>query len=148
MGWLDLLVSAGGGGLFGIVGSFGKMFSDYKLKKLMFEHEQAMAEQERQNMEMEMQLAQIQGTIDLELQESENDAKNLQAAIGAEARITGTSPWVADLRGSVRPFLTYALAGLAIAMVWTVPDNQWCNDVIFMSMTAVGFWFGDSPRRR
>jgi len=148
MGWVDLLVSAGGGGLFGIIGAAGKMFHAYKEKKLIFQHEVAMAEQTRRNMEMEMQLATIQGQIDLELQESENDAKGLQAAINAEASITGTSSWVANLRGSVRPLLTYGLAGLAIAMVWTSPQNPWCNDIIFMSMTAVGFWFGDSPRRR
>ena len=145
---LELLLSAGGGGLFGIIGAAGKMFAAYKEKKLMFSHEVAMAEQTRRNMEMEMDLAKIQGAIDLELQEDENDAKNLQAAINAEASIQGTSPWVANLRGSVRPLLTYGLASLAIAMVWSNPTNPWCNDVIFMAMTAVGFWFGDSPKRK
>lgn len=145
---LELLLSAGGGGLFGIVGSIAKKFGDYKLKKLEYAHIATMAEQDRKNMQMEMELARVQGQIDLELAESQADALGLQAAINAEASIAGASPWVADLRGSVRPLLTYALAALAIGMVWTSPDNPWCNDVIFMAMTAVGFWFGDSPRRK
>ena len=145
---LELLLSAGGGGLFGIIGAAGKMFAAYKEKKLMFAHEVAMAEQTRRNMEMEMDLAKIQGAIDLELQEDQNDAKNLQAAINAEASIQNTSPWVANLRGSVRPILTYGLASMAVAMVWTSPENPHVNEIIFMAMTAVGFWFGDSPKRK
>jgi len=145
---LELLLSAGGGGLFGIIGAAGKMFAAYKEKKLMFAHEVAMAEQTRRNMEMEMDLAKIQGAIDIELQEDENDAKNIQAAINAEASITNTSSWVADLRGSVRPLLTYGLASLAIAMAWTSPQNPYVNEIVFMAMVAVGFWFGDSPKRK
>lgn len=145
---LELLLSAGGGGLFGIVGAIGKSIAAYKEKKLIFAHEERMAEQDRLNMEMEMQLAVKQGEIDLEMAESQADAMGLQAAIAAEASIVGTDPWVANLRGSVRPILTYGLAGLAIAMVWSSPGNPWCNDIIFMAMTAVGFWFGDSPKRK
>lgn len=145
---LELLLSAGGGGLFGIVGSIAKKFGDYKMKKLELAHQVSMAKEDRETMQMEMELAKIKGEIDLELAESQADALGLQAAINAEASIVGASPWVTNLRGSVRPILTYALAGLAITMVWTAPLNPWCNDVIFMAMTAVGFWFGDSPRRK
>lgn len=145
---LELLLSAGGGGLFGIVGSIAKKFGDYKMKKLELSHALSMAAEERQNMQMEMELTKVQGKIDLELAESHADALGLQAAINAEASITGASQWVTNLRGSVRPILTYALAGLSISMVWLSPQNPWNNDVIFMAMTAVGFWFGDSPRRK
>ena len=142
---LEMLLSAGGGGLFGLLGSAGKMFAAYKEKKLIFSHEVQMAEQTRRNMEMEMQLATLQGQIDLELQESENDAKNLQAAINAEASIKNTSPWVDDLRGSVRPILTYGLSLLAIGMAWSQPGNPWINEIIFLATTAVTFWFGTRP---
>lgn len=142
---LEMLLSAGGGGLFGLLGSAGKMFAAYKEKKLIFSHEVQMAEQTRRNMEMEMQLATLQGQIDLELQESENDAKNLQAAINAEAAVSGASAWVNDLRSSVRPILTYGLSVLAISMAWTSPENPWLNEIIFLASTAVTFWFGTRP---
>jgi hypothetical protein len=89
------------------------------------------------------------GALDLEIQDSANDAANLQTAIKAESLITGTSQWVADLRGSVRPILTYLLVFFAVAMaVWAAHDNPYTNDVLFMAMTAVTFWYGSRPPSR
>jgi hypothetical protein len=142
---LETLLSVGGGGLFGLIGSAFTKFMGYREKKLVFEHELNMAEQHRQNMVMELDLAKARGEIDLELQESEDDAKNLRAALNAESRIKDTSPWVADLRGSLRPLLTYALSACAIAMASFAPYNEWNNDVLFLATTAVTFWFGSRP---
>lgn len=145
---LELLLSAGGGGVLGLLGAGFKSFMSWKDKKLTLEYQIKMAAEERQNMEMEMQLAKVRGEIDLEITESEQDAKNLQAALAAEAAIKDTSPWVNDLRGSTRPLLTYALAFAAVMLVAFQPENQWNNDVVFMAMTAVGYWFGDRPPKR
>ena len=144
---LETLLSAAGGGLFGLIGSGFKTFMKWKEEKERYKFQIAMAAEERQNMEMEMRLAEIKGAIDLELQESANDAANLQAAIRAESQITGTSQWVADLRGSVRPFLTYGLCLCSFVLIMGWPENQWNNEFVFMAMTAVTFWFGDRPRR-
>lgn len=145
---LDTILSAAGGGIFGLIGSGFKLWGAYKEKKLVFEHEAVMAKENRETMSMEMELARIQGTIDLELQESEQDATNLQAAINAEASITGASPWVDNLRGSLRPFLTYGLCLAAYVLVLVDRDNPWCNDFIFLATTAVTFWFGTRPMKK
>ena len=145
---LELLLSAGGGGLFGLIGSGFKLWGKYKEKKLLFEHQVNMAKEDRLNMQAELELAKVKGAIDLELTESENDAKSLQAAIQAEASITGTSQWVADLRGSTRPFLTYGLVTASAAIIVFTPQNPWANEFIFMASTAVTFWFGDRPRKQ
>ncbi len=144
---LELLTSAAGGGILGVIGAGIKTFTAYKEKKLMFAHEVSMAAEMRQNLTLEMELAQIKGTIDLELSESESDAKNLTAAIDAEAASKGASPWVMDLKASTRPILTYALVIAAFGLVAISPENAWGNEFIFMATTAVTFWFGDRPRR-
>ena len=144
---LETLLSAAGGGLFGLIGSGFKTFMTWKQKKLEFQYAIDMAKEERQNLALEMELAKVKGAIDLELQESEADAQNLRAAINAEASITGTRQWVADLRGSVRPFLTYGLCVCAFILILGWPENKWNNEFVFMAMTAVTFWFGDRPRR-
>ena len=144
---LDFLTSAVSGGLLGGILPLGKLFHAYKEKKLMFAHEVAMASETRQNLALEMELAQIKGELALELSESQDDAKNLQAAIAAEATSKGSSPWVQDLKASTRPFLTYGLCIIAALIVTFDSTNPWANEFIFMATTAVTFWFGDRPRR-
>ena len=143
---LDAILSAAGGGLFGLIGAGFTKFMGYREKKLELEHEVSMASENRQTMQMEAELTKIQGAIDLELQEDENDAKNLQAAIAAEGNIKDASQWVTDLRGSLRPILTYSLVACAVAMsVWAAKDNPYTNEIIFLATTAVTFWFGSRP---
>lgn len=144
---LELLTSAAGGGILGVIGAGIKTFTAYKEKKLQFAHEVSMAEENRLSMTIEMELAKVQGTIDLELQESESDAKNLSTAIQAEADTKGASPWVQDLKASTRPILTYGLVIGTFGLVAFSPGNQWANEFIFLATTAVTFWFGDRPRR-
>jgi len=144
---LDLLLSAGGGGVLGLVGAGFKSFMGWKEKKLTLQHELDLARETRLTMGVEIQLAKLQGEIELEQTEVTADASNLNAALQAEASITGTSQWVTDLRGSTRPVLTYLLSISAVSMVWYHPDNPWNNDLVFMAMTAVGYWFGDRPKR-
>ena len=143
---LETLLSVGSGGLFGLLGAGFTKFMGYREKKLAFQHEVSMASEDRLTMEIEIARAKVQGSIDLELQESEADAKNLQAAINAEGTITETSAWVADLRGSVRPILTYLLVFFAVSMaVWGTESNPYTKDVMFLAATAVTFWFGSRP---
>jgi len=144
---LEMLLSAAGGGIFGLIGSGIKSFMSYKDKKLTLAHTLDMAKQEVINMKAEMELATLKGEIDLELQESASDAESLQAAINAESKVKGASPWVDDLRASTRPILTYSLCLCAFAIVMIDNTNPWANDFIFMATTAVTFWFGDRPRK-
>lgn len=145
MSILDTLLNVGTGGVFGLIGAGVTKFADFKNNKLKFAHEVAMAGQERENMTLEMGLAKVRGEIDLELEESRADAISLSTAIEAESKITGTSQWVADLRGSTRPFLTYGLCMAAVAMSSYNPQNPMNNEIIFMASTAVTFWFGSRP---
>jgi len=143
--WIELLTSAAGGGIFGLGASLIKGWGAYKVKQLDYAHEVNMTVQIGKNMTLEMDLAKIKGTIDLEIQESEADARNLTAAITAEAGMRGASPWVNDIRALVRPTLTAGLVLLSfIAAMW---ENPYTPQFIFMATTAVLFWFGDRPRK-
>ena len=144
----ETLLSAAGGGLFGLVGSGFTKVVGYFEQKQQLAHQRLMAEEDRKTMAMEIDLAKIKGEIDLELQESENDAANLQAAIRAESSLSGASAWVTDLRGSLRPILTYSLVLFAVGMTAFLSENPWNNEIIFLATTAVTFWFGSRPPSR
>ena len=53
---LETLLSAAGGGLFGLIGSGFKTWMSWKDKKLTLQYQLKMAAEERQNMKMEMGL--------------------------------------------------------------------------------------------
>ena len=142
---LELLTSAAGGGIFGLGASLIKGWGKYKQQQLDFKHELDMTVQIGKNMLLEMDLAKLKGTIDLEIQESEADARNLTEAIKAESSMKGASPWVNDVRALVRPTLTAGLVFLAFAAAML--NNAYAPQFIFMATTAVLFWFGDRPRR-
>jgi hypothetical protein len=144
---IDLLMSSAGGGLLGGILSLGKLWGAYKEKKMLLSHEVKMAEEDRKNMAMEIDMAKVKGSIDLELQVSEDDAKALTAAIKAEVDTKGASPWVQDLKASTRPILTYVLCVMAFVLVIFAMENPWTNEIVFLASTAVTFWFGDRPRR-
>ena len=110
---LELLTSAAGGGIFGLGASLIKGWGAYKNKQLDMIHEVEMTVQIGRNMLVEMDLAKLRGAIDLTIQESEADARNLTTAITAEAGMKGASPWVNDVRALVRPTLTAGLVLLA-----------------------------------
>jgi hypothetical protein len=143
---LETILSAAGGGLFGLLGAGVKMFMEYKDKVLANKHEVEMAEQSRKDMTMELELSKQQGSIDLELQESDADARNLTAAINAESEAKGASQWVNDLKASTRPILTYLLCIMAIILVIIESQSPWVNEIVFLASTSVTFWFGDRPR--
>lgn len=142
---LELLTSAAGGGLLGLGASLIKGWGKYKQKQLDMKHELDMTVQIGKNMLLEMDMAKLKGSLDLEIQESEDDAKNLRAAIEAEASMKGASAWVNDVRAMVRPVLTAGLVILAFTAAGL--DFKLAPEFIFMATTAVTFWFGDRPRK-
>ncbi len=141
MEWLTALTGVASGGLFGLVGTGFKLWMGNKKEEAKLAHQLALAKETRENMKLEMELVQTKQAHDLELQENDNDAKGLHAAIAAEANIAKVHLWVNDVRGCTRPFLTVLL----IAVTWYYPDNP---EFSFMAATAVTFWFGDRPLKK
>ena len=148
MQWLDLLFSAGGGGMLGLVASGFKQWMSWKDKKLALEHELQLIDKQTEQMQIEATLAKEKREIDLEIQDSDNAARNLRAAIEAEASITGTSQWVTDLRGSLRPLLTWFIDISTVGLIIFTPTNIMLDKLTFLAGTVTGYWFGDRPRNR
>jgi hypothetical protein len=146
-GILDTLLNVGTGGLFGLIGAGVTSFMNFKQQKLANEHEVAMAGQGREDMLLELELSKQQGAIDLELQESDADARNLTAAINAETVLKAASPWVQDIKALTRPFLTYLLVISAIVMVAMESKSIYVNDIIFLAGLSVSFWFGSRGQK-
>ena len=141
MEWLNTALSVAGGGIFGLIGAGVNKFFDYKKQAQANKQELAMADKMSAQMDKEMELAQIKGSIDLELTETDNDAKGLMAAINAEQSIGEVHKWVNDVRGMTRPVITAVLVVFAFL---GKPDET----IDWMASTAVTFWFGDRPRKK
>ncbi len=143
---IETLLSVGSGGLLGGVLSLGKLYHAYRDKKLRFQHELDLARETRANLQLEIEMSRLQGEQELVLESTKAENANYLAAIQAEASIANTSTWVADLRGSTRPILTYGLVLITAAIAATDPTNEWIGELVFLASTAVTFWFGDRPR--
>ena len=140
MDWVNLIFSAAGGGVLGLVGAGIKQFAAHKKQEQANAQEVLMQKAINENMRLETERMSLKGKIDLEYQESDADAKGLQAAIAAEASTTNTAQWVNNIKALTRPVLTLLLV-IAAAIK---PDE---DDLVWMASTAVTFWFGDRPRK-
>ena len=139
---LEALLAGGGGVLSGLIGNGITAFISYKNKKLDHAHELSMADKRMVEMEAEVALTKLQGEQTLILEQEQGANETLQQAIAAEASITGTSQWVADLRGSVRPILTYVLSLAVVGFLAFDSDHPQLPQLIYLASTAVTFWFG------
>ena len=137
----DLLFSAAGGGVLGLIGTGIKLFAEHKKEAQRLVAEKQLAQIRIDEMAKELELVQFKSSHELELAESTNDAAGLMAAIQAESSIGPVHTWVNDVRGMVRPVLTLMLT----IMAFVKPDEE---DLVWMASTAVTFWFGDRPRKR
>ena len=141
MEWLNAIFGVAGGGVLGLVGAGVNKYFDYKKQGQANMQELAIADKVSEQMDKELELAKFKGSLELEVMESDNDAKGLMAAIDAEQSIKDVHPWVNDVRGMTRPVLTLVL----VIMAWS--EDQADETLNWMASTAVTFWFGDRPRK-
>ena len=142
MEWLNAAFSVAGGGIFGLIGAGVNKFFDYKKQQQINIQELAMADKVAVQMDKEFELAKFKGSMELEIQDSDNDAKGLMSAIEAEQSIKEVHKWVNDVRGMTRPVLTLIL----VLMAWWEEGIDKSLD--WMASTAVTFWFGDRPPKK
>lgn len=101
------------------------------------------------NRKLDMQEAQLKRSHDIvvlektgQLQLASKDFDNLTAALNADASIEVTTPWMADLRASVRPMITYTCCISAIAFALAGIDNE---TVTGLALLSVSYYFGARP---
>lgn len=78
---------------------------------------------------------------DRKLQERNWD--NLQTSMEHDAKLTGVSPWVEDVRALMRPGITLLSLTLSgIAFTWGLQTSPILDDIAIMSTF---WWFGSRP---
>ena len=169
---LGVLTSSAGGGLLGTVGSLFKGKAEYKARKLELRHEQEMRKLDREELELEAKLRaeeiEAKGKFDVQLAELEaeaarevNDAELRTTSYSADKASYGGG-WVDKIRGIMRPVITIYLLGIStyIAVYLTAILNGLgsfgddealalygtiINAIVFLTTTAVTWWFGSRP---
>lgn len=135
MDWLNLIFSAAGGGVLGLVGTGIQMWGKHKEREQEFAHELQMQDAINRNMALELEKIQLKGDIEVDILERESDAAGLASSIKAEAQIAASYKWVDAVRAMIRPLLTVMLT----IMAFIKPDD---DDLVWMASTAVNWWFG------
>ena len=71
MEWLNAAFSVAGGGIFGLIGAGVNKFFDYKKQQQINIQELAMADKVAVQMDKEFELAKFKGSMELEIQDSD-----------------------------------------------------------------------------
>lgn len=147
----DFLLSVLSGGATGIFGSvIGKVFG---LVDGWQEEKKAKNEHART-----MEMARLQNELRAEEHESERGI--VEAEQAGQAKLASfqhdmsagiSYPWVAAILRLVRPVLTLSLIGLLLFIYISISDlaqqETIIQSVVYMSSTAVLWWFGDRAMR-
>ena len=171
MGWItDIVTSGGMGAIIGLAGSWMTKREDRKKAELDLERELKVGELRLKELEAEsnhelamadkaMERAEVEGNIAIESEEIAAFAESLKS----QAKSTGII-FVDAVRGLMRPTITVFLLGLSTWMAIAVhklvggldslPANELfalykliIMQVIFLTVTAVTWWFGSRPSK-
>lgn len=171
---LGLFGSATGGGLFGIVGSWLKGREERRKMELEFDHEQTMRRLTQEEMRLEADLAIQQTEAEFAgkqaVAETEAEAakdvaaSELMAASYQHDKATYGGGLIDSIRGAMRPMITTYLLIVISMIAWklfAIDDvfaaapgdarallGQVVQDMVFLAVTAVTWWFGTRPNSR
>jgi hypothetical protein len=146
--------SALSGGLFGLAGNVAAKLFGY------FETEQS-ATHRQAEWNHEIELLKLQQAIRPESVEhdrapaspSSDSMDILRDSIRADAALSGSYSWVNAVRSLVRPTLTLGLTAFLGAAFFVMPESAAeksyvVDSLMFASVTAIVWWFGDRAPRR
>lgn len=143
----DMIGNISTGGALGIIGALGSGVLNYFQTKQ--EHGFKIEE-----MKLGSSLKQVETAGQLAIAREDNAGKAFTASQTADASISGTSPWVANLRGATRPLLTWVFTFASFAIVAaTLFFPQWLVSappmltvgigmVLDMTGMMISWWFG------
>lgn len=161
---LEFLTSAGFGSIIGLVGSFLTKREARKSKAQDYAHAEAMADRAMEELKLEGQLhidaIQAEGEIQTEMAETNAFAESLKQG----NKNTGIG-FVDAIRGLMRPTITIYMLIIATYFTIKVSDllgglevleqaellalyKQILKDMLFLTVTAVTWWFGSRPERK
>ncbi len=146
----DLIGSAAGGGLVGLLGTaFNRVVSIWERREIREDtriqnaHELLLIAEQRETNAQETEAA-------LVTMQTEGSYSGLTASLQHDGTLSNVSPWVNNIRALVRPSITgISLVGLSIMAATMAGDLQvtLIESFVFVSTTATVWWFGDRAPR-
>ena len=149
----DIIASVLTGGATGILGSLigtvGRFLEkNQKLKEMTLEFDQEYKLQQLQITSRKEELESEQA-----IAEMESVAEMKSASYAHDASYGPTTVFISSMLRFVRPILTFLLLAFTGYIFWQVRENpsivhELSNQIMFLTTTAVAWWFGDRSLRK
>ena len=149
----DMIASVLTGGATGIVGSLigtaGRFLEKrQQLKQIKLEFDQELSLQQLQMSARKHELESEHAIVQVK---ADSDIKT--ASYAHDASYGAASPVIASILRFVRPVLTFGLLGFTGYIFFSVSENpeisrEISNQIMFLTTTAVAWWFGDRSLRK
>ena len=149
----DMIASVLTGGATGIIGSLigtvGRYFETrQKIKQMSLEFDQEYKLQELQISSRKEELESEEAIARMETNAAMKTASYAHDASYGPASVT-----IASILRFVRPVLTFVLLGFVVYIFWQANDDKalvfdLSNQIMFLTTTAVAWWFGDRSLRK
>ena len=149
----EIIASVSSGGATGIIGSaigtVGRFLEKkQELKQMKLEFDQELQLQELQITARKDELESEQAIVQVQ---ADSDIKTASYAHDASYGIA--TPIIASILRFVRPVLTFGLLGFSGYIFFSVQEDptvvrELSNQIMFLTTTAVAWWFGDRSLRK
>jgi hypothetical protein len=145
-------ISAGAGGVFGLMGNLATKMFGYLESKQSFVVKQAEWTHETELLKLQAQWRQPETEAEPPLTAS---FSGLLSSVAAEGALPASYKWVDAARALVRPLLTLGLSAVLAAAFFSMAPSDSArayviDSLVFAAVTAIVWWFGDRapPRKR
>ena len=146
-------ISAGAGGIFGLIGNLATKTFGYLESKQSFAAKQAewMHETELLKLQSQWRQSETEAEPSLAFSASWN---GLLSSVATEGALPASYRWVDAARALVRPLLTLGLSAVLAAAFFSMAPSDATrayviDSLVFAAVTAIVWWFGDrAPLRK
>ena len=146
-------VSAGAGGLFGLIGNLATRTFTYLESKQSLLARQSEWAHETELLKLQSQWTQPETEAEPPLALTAS-WDGLLSSVAAQRALPASYKWVDAVRALVRPLLTLGLSAVLAAALFSMAPNDTArayviDSLVFATVTAIVWWFGDrAPARR
>lgn len=150
--FLDCGLSAGAGGVFGLIGNLATKTFTYLEAKRSLLAKQAERTHERELLNLQSQWRQPETEVEPPVVPAVL-WNGFLSSVAADGALPASYKWVDAARALVRPLLTLGLAAVLAAAFFSMAPNDAAratviDSLVFAAVTAIVWWFGDRAPSR